>query len=141
MNGRRRRHHYGAVNDRFQLPNVSRPGVHHHLVQGCLRDVERAALVTRSIQIQEVVNQLRDVVTAIAKYGNRERPHIEAVEQVLPEQFRFDALAQVRIRGGNDTDVGDDTLGRAQGTIFMFLQESQQLYLGRRTQRIDLIQK
>src|SRR5439155_16680271 len=93
------------------------------------------------VQFQEMADQMRDVVAAIAEYRNRKRQYIEAVEQVLPKQLGFDALAQVRIRGGNDADVGENAPGRAQRPIFILLQESQDLDLCRRTQGIDFVQE
>src|SRR5215510_9775716 len=66
---------------------------------------------------------------------------MQAVIQILPKPFGLDQLPQLRIGRRKHSDVGGDTLGTADRTIGTVVEETEQLHLGRGTERIDLIEE
>ena len=55
--------------------------------------------------LDEVLDEHRDVVAALAQRRDADRDHVEAVVQVLLEAAVGDHLLQVAVGGGDDADV------------------------------------
>src|SRR5262245_46857460 len=66
---------------------------------------------------------------------------MEAIIEILAKSLGLDLMPQISIGGCNDADIGGAASGTAHRTIGPVLEEAQEFDLGRRTERIDLIQE
>ena len=72
---------------------------------------------------------------------NRQRQHVQPVEQVFAERAVLHEVEQLAVGRGNDADVDLDRLAAADRLDGAFLQRAQQLYLRRQRQLADLVEK
>ena len=103
--------------------------------------MEPAAIILGRILREKMLGEQRDIAVALAKRGNGEGQHIQAMKEVLAEQFRLDLFVQVHIRRGDDPDVGDFALAGPERTVFTVLKKAQKLGLSDRTEHINLIEE
>jgi hypothetical protein len=67
--------------------------------------------------------------------------YIEPVKQVAPERARSDGSLQVAVRGSNQPNISFDRSGSADSLEFVFLQNTQESYLGLGWKLSDLIEE
>src|SRR5262245_12133343 len=90
---------------------------------------------------QKVGCEPGDIVEALPQWGETERQHMQAVIEILAKPLGLHLLPQIRIGGRNEADISGTASGTAHRTIGPVLEEAQEFDLGRRTERIDLIQE
>ena len=66
---------------------------------------------------QEMVDEERNVLAALAQRRHREMNHVDPVEQVLPELPLRDQLLEVPVRRGHHPDVGGHRATRSAPTF------------------------
>ena len=89
---------------------------------------------------REVLCQERDILGSLPQRWKLERNDVEAVVEVLSKCLLFNALFQITVSGGNDTDVEVSTDGGSNSPNLAILKKLQQLDLGGRRQLLDLVQ-
>ncbi len=92
--------------------------------------------------VQEVLDQRRDVLAALAQRRHGQVDDVQAVEQVLAERALGDHVAQVAVRRGDDADV--DASHRAVGADLLQLagfQEPQQQALHAQRHLADFVEE
>ena len=77
--------HHGALDDVLELANVARPVVLGQQVERVRRQLESALAGSPRRTFEEVVDEQRDVVLAIAQRRQLNRDDVEAVEEILAE--------------------------------------------------------
>ena len=73
--------------------------------------------------------------------ADRQRQHVQPVEQVFAERAVLHEVEQLAVGRGNDADVDLHRLAAADRLDGAFLQRAQQLYLRRQRQLADLVEK
>ena len=72
---------------------------------------------------------MRDVLAAHPQRRNRQRQHMQAIEQIFAEVSAFDALQQLAVSRGDDAHVDLYRLAPANRLDRAFLQRAKQLDL------------
>ena len=116
------------------------PGVVLHQPDGVGRDgLDRLAVALR--RAQEVLDQIVDVVDALAQRRQADRHDVEAVVEILAEEALPDHLAEVAVRRGDDADVGLDRRAAADHGVLALLQHAQQAGLGIHRHVADFVEE
>jgi hypothetical protein len=76
---------------------------------------------------QEVLDQQRDVLAALAQRRDRQLGDAQPVEQVGAERAAVDLGREVAVGGRDDADVGGDDLGRADAADLAGLETRSEL--------------
>ena len=124
----------------LELAHVARPRV--ALEEGGELGVEATHTLAElaRVVLGEVAREQQDVAAALAQRRQRERDHVEAVVEVLPERALRDRGLEIPVRGRDEAHV--DRVGRTltQRTRHLVLQHAQQLDLQRRGELRDFVQ-
>ena len=72
-------------------------------------------LVLAAVLVEEVIDESRDVLLAVAQGGQRDVDDVEAEVEVLAETAFLDGLLEFGVGGGDDADVDMDGLVGADG--------------------------
>jgi hypothetical protein len=91
--------------------------------------------------INEVLHQHGNVFSSFTQRRHLNRKYIEPVKQVAPERARSDGSLQVAVRGSNHPNISFDRSGSADSFEFVFLQNTQESYLGLGWKLSDLIEE
>src|SRR4029453_15529857 len=102
--------------------------------------LDRFAEQSRKL-LDETPDQPGDVVRTISQRGNRDRKHVEAVEQILPERFLAHRLLGVAVRRRDDADVHLYWLRAPQALDDPLLNDAEQLDLHFHRKFADLVEK
>src|SRR5436190_22636007 len=76
---------------------------------------------------EEVAQQMRNVLAAMAQRRDRQRQHMQAIEQVFAELPGFNEVEQLAVGGRDDADIDLHGLAPADGFDGAFLQSAQEL--------------
>ena len=90
---------------------------------------------------QEVLDEERDVRAPLAQRGQRDRDHVEPVEEVLAEAALAHLLLEVAVGGRHDPHVDRHRLGAADAQDLPLLQDAQQLHLQVALEVADLVEE
>src|SRR5258705_4522019 len=115
---------HGTLDYILQFANVARPVVSLKQVQGSLIDISNLFTSSLRVTIDQVFDQQRNVVNALAqcRYSNRE--NTEAVEQILSEGAFSHGCTQVHICSREDSYIHRNCLTSTDSFEFPFLQNS-----------------
>src|SRR6185503_3671303 len=95
----------------------------------------------RGEALEEVVDQERDVLTAVAERRDVDRDDVQPVVQVFPELLLLDQLLEGPIGRRDDADVDLDILRAADAAEGPLLERAEELRLERRGHVADLVQE
>ena len=90
---------------------------------------------------EEVVDQRRDLVAALAQRPERQADDVEAIEQILAESAVPDQAFEIGIGRGDDADVDGEGRRLAERTDFAGLEEAEQLWLQVEAELADFVEK
>ena len=93
---------HGALHAVFQLAHVAGPGVAADRLHRVARDLRRAGGLAQAVLVDEILDEQRHVVGAVAQRRQIHAHDVEAVEKVLAEFLALHRLPQVLVRGGDD---------------------------------------
>src|SRR6266849_1325061 len=102
----------GALDRVLQLAHVARPWIAKEPGHRRRAQAEAAAQALGGAT-EEVLGEERNVLAALAQRGQRDRDHVEAIEEVFPEAALANQLLEVAIGRRDDPHVHRDRLGRA----------------------------
>src|SRR6266566_7249133 len=143
-----RRQHNGALYYIFQLADVARPVVVHQNLQRFGLEPQRGLavrveelVVFAAILGEEVLHQRRNIFLAVAQRWQGDVDDVQAVIEVFAKSSFLHQLFQIRIRGGENSHVDLDRIGRAQRHKFPLLNYAQKLGLRLRTDGADFIEE
>jgi hypothetical protein len=91
--------------------------------------------------LQEVDDEERDVLLALAQRRHVQRHHVETVEEVLAKAAGGDLLLERLVRRGDHAHVDLDHLGAADARDDVLLQHAQHLGLGGEAHVADLVEE
>ncbi len=106
-----------------------------------MADAQDALARGRSVLLQEVVDQKRNVLAALAQRRHGNRNHAQAVVKILAEGVLGDLLVEIAVGGGDDAHVDGDLAGTAHRAHAALLQHAQQLDLHGQGHLADFVEK
>ena len=121
----------GALDYITQFPDVPRPGVASQRIHGLVAEAPEYFVILRTKEIQHASCHGLHFVRAISQWRQVDLDDIQSIVQVFPETPLLDRFIQIRIRSGNDADVGFSGLLIAHTLVFTILDEPQKLGLDR----------
>ena len=124
-----RRHHHRPLDRVLQLPDVPGPGMTAQSVQRRVGDPHRRPAHGLREAAQEVLGQRRDVFGTLAQRRDRDREHVQAPVEVLPELPLPHQGLEVTVRGGHHPEVHRHWRGPSQPRHHLVFQHAQQLHL------------
>src|ERR1041385_1567736 len=91
----------------FELADVSRPRLALQETHRLRRDLANLATRARSVLLQKVIGEKRNVVPALAKRGKLDRDYVQPVEEILAELPFGNPSSEVDVGGSNDAHVDE----------------------------------
>src|SRR5712671_7580811 len=131
----------GPFHKVLQFPDVARPAIAREGVHGFVGNTLDLFSHAPGVLIGEVVNQKRNVITAIAQRRDVNRKHVQTIVKVAPKLFFGDQLGEAGIRRRQQANIDALCASAAQAFKFLLLQDSQKLGLQFERYIADLIQK
>ena len=126
----------------LQLADIPRPFPPGEVAERIGREPRYRHAVLLAVLAKEVVEERRDIFGMVPQGWRAKVQYIEAVEQIKPERLDGDALHQIPVRGGDDTDVHARSAPFASDPLNLpGFEESQQQSLHPEAHLPDLIQK
>src|SRR5262249_47560692 len=107
------RQDHGALDDIFQLTNISRPGIPEQSLHGTGWDARDLAADLRGETIDEVVHQRRDVFLSEAQRRQCDGEDIQAVVEILAERAGCHGGPEIAVGCRDDPYVDGDRLTSA----------------------------
>ena len=132
--------HDRALDHVLELAHVARPSYAIRRSSASRATLIRGLLFLRAVDLQEVIDQQRDVVAALRERRAGDGDHVQAIEEIFAEATGFDLGLEVAVGGGDQTKVRA-VRATAERLVLAFLQDAQQLDLHRRRQLADLVEK
>src|SRR5438128_375588 len=124
-----------------ELAHVARPGVAHELRERLVGDPVDALLARHLAVAQELADQERDILDALAQRRDAYRHHVDAVVEVLAHPPLGHRLRQLHVGGGDDAHVDLDAAVRAELLDLALLEHAEQLQLHVERDALDLVQE
>src|SRR5690606_14964020 len=90
---------------------------------------------------EDVIDEQRQIVLALAQRRHVNARDREPVVQVLAEPAAVDLDAEVAIRRGDDADIDLDGLRTADAANLLALEHAEELWLHRERQLADLVEE
>src|SRR5262249_15132318 len=81
--------------------------------------------------LEEVLRQEEHVLTALPKRWERDRDHVQAIEEILAEPARLDLGAEIAVRRGHEPEIDAARHGVAHAPDLRILEHAQKLHLER----------
>src|SRR6266436_1179191 len=122
-------HDHSAINGVFKLADIAGPLELRQVSHRLAADPGDGAIFFGAESREKMSQQMRDVLAAHPQRRNRQRQHMQAIEQILAEMAAFDALQQLAVGRGDDADVDLYRLAPANRLDRAFLERAKQLYL------------
>src|SRR5579885_598427 len=124
-----------------ELAHVTRPGVAHELGERLVREAVDALLAGHLAVPQELADEQRDVLDALAQRRNAQRHDVDAVVEVLPHPSLRHELGQVHVGRADDPHVHLDAAVRAELLDLPLLEHAEQLELHVERDALDIVEK
>src|SRR6266849_4304053 len=131
----------GAFDNVFQLAHIAGPVVVHQELESARRELPQRLGVLEAIALEEMREEHRHILAAVAQWRKLQMNDVEAVEQVLTETAFANEREEIDVRGGDDADVHFDLFGAAETHEFAFLNNAQELGLRFGTDGGDFVEK
>jgi len=125
----------------FQLPHVSWIGIGQQYFHGLGRDGFDVFSHSFVELPDEVLDEQRDVISAITKTWKLNPNYIEAIVEILTKFSLADHSMEVPMGRRDDPDVRSEALGGAEGLVFSVFQHPKQLALYFQREISDLVQE
>ena len=93
------------------------------------------------ILVQEMIDEQRDVLLALAQRRQRDAENIQAVVKVGAEGSLFDQRRQILVGGGDGAEIHFDRLVAAHARDLLFLEDAQQVGLSFQADVGNLVEK
>src|SRR5262245_34934856 len=132
---------HGWLDGMLELAHVARPAVVEQHAEGRLGNFRLGDAVLTGVLLEEVVNEKRDVLGAIAKRGQLDREDVQPVEKIVAKSSLAHFARQVLYRRRDDSHVDPGWHTAADLADFLFLKRPQELHLQRERQLTDLVEK
>ena len=137
-----RRDDDGALDHVLQLAHVARPGVLPRARPAPTASKPRTALAGGAVELgDEVLDQARQILEAIAQRRQRDREDVEPVVEILAELALGDQLLEVAVGRRDHAHVDVDGLGAADALELALLQHAQELDLHLQRQVAALVEE
>src|SRR4029450_12243945 len=125
----------------LELANVARPVIARHRLERLGREALTWLVQPFARSAQTIDGNFDDVATAIAKWRDGQRDHVQPVEEIFAEVSGLSELAQIAVRRRDQPHVDVTILRRAKSADFPLLQYAQQASLCFERQLADLVQE
>ena len=134
-------HDDGAIDRVLELADVAGPIELREMGHGLAADAGDGAVFLGGKARQEMPQQMRDVFAPQSQRRDRQRQHVQPVEQVLAERAALHEVEQFAVGRGNNADVDLHRLAAADRLDGALLQRAQKLYLRGQRQFADFVEK
>ena len=134
-------HDNGAINRVLELADITGPLELRQVSHRLAANAGDVAIFFGAESREKMSQQMRDVLAAHPQRRNRQRQHMQAIEQIFAEMSAFDALQQLAVGRGNDAHVDLYRLAPANRLDRAFLQRAKQLDLRWQRQFRDFVEK
>src|SRR5213080_1240156 len=131
----------GALDHVAELAHVARPRVAHELREGLVGDAVDALLARHLAVAQELADQKRDVLDALAQRRDAYRHHVDTVVEVLAHPALGHRLRQLHVGGRDDPHVDLDAAVGAELLDLALLEHAQELQLHVERDALDLVEE
>src|SRR5580765_7042832 len=131
--------HHRLLQEVLELSDVARPRESHHALERRRRDPRDALAVEGCEALQEVIDQVRDVLDALAERGHLDHEHGDSIVEILAERSLRHGRSQVLVGRGDQADVRSNRFRPADLGELAALDDAQQLGLERRAQLAELV--
>ena len=118
-----------VFDDVLEFADVSGELVVHEDFEGFVGEAPDGFAALGGKALDEMAGEQWNVFAAFAQGWKVQPDDVEAVVEVIAEGFLGDEDLEGPVRGGDDADVGLDRFGGAEGLVFAFLEDAEQLNL------------
>jgi hypothetical protein len=126
----------GALDDVPQLADIAGPAMRHHAVHRALAERHAARPLG-----EEMLDQQRHVLAALAERRQVDREDGEAIEEILAETLGRNGFVDVAVSGGDYAGVDRDLAAAADALHRTLLDHAQQLHLHVGRHVADLVEE
>src|SRR5262249_55547127 len=141
VEGGSRRQDDGALQHILQLADVSGPAIRYQASHALLAHCFDPAAGARGKLVDQEPRQERDVLSAVAEWGEGDGKYAQAIVEIFPEVALGDGLLQVAVGGGDDPHVDPNGHAATNALELALLENPQELGLGRQRQLADLVEE
>ncbi len=134
-------HDNGTIDRVLKLADVAGPLELRQMGHRLAADAANETVFFGAEPRQKVPQQMRDVFAPHPQGRNRQRQHVEAVEQIFAELSALDPLQQLAVGRRDDADVDLARLAPADRLHRAFLQRAKQFHLGCQRQFADFVEE
>src|SRR5712691_8777088 len=133
--------HDHSLDEILELPDVARIGLPNEIVQRGRREHEGIPAEPSRIDLDEVVDERRDLLDPFTERRHSDLDHVQAVIKVLAETALGDRALQVLVRGGDGPHVDLEGGLAAQPGKLAILKDVQEFALQRGVKITDLVEE
>jgi hypothetical protein len=127
-----------ALDHVLELARIALPATAPEALERGRCEAQRVSLC---VPLEARERQQRDVLGALAQRGDRDRDHVEPIEQVAAEAPRLDLRLQVAVGGGDDAHIDLHRRVAAHRTHLAVLEHAQELPLEPDAHVADLVEE
>ena len=133
--------HQGSLNHISQLTDVPRPVPRLELAKGFGRNFANDATQLLALDLRDVFDQKRNVLTTLSERREVDGHNRQAVEEILAKPPRTNFVFQIAIGGRDDSNI-DLTCGVAADSLDLtLLNRPKQFGLNREGEGVDIVKK
>src|SRR5207237_9699399 len=96
------------LNQVLELPHISRPWISHQRGHGVGFNPVNGDLVMAMVLFKKVLDQERDILSAVAQRRQVNGDHAEAIIKILPNDGGFEGLFDRSVCRGDDANIDRD---------------------------------
>ncbi len=118
-----------ALDDVFELPHIARPVVRHQAPPRGGGDTFNFFMMPLAVDLDEVIDQERDILRTVTQARQSERHHFQAMIQIFAERASADRFFQIAVGGRNDAHVDFNRFVGTDSRDFAAFQHTQKFDL------------
>ncbi len=130
-----------ALYEVFQFADVARIGERAEKRHSLRSDFGNRPACLRAVFTHDVVDQQRDIFSAVTQWRKRDGDKVNSIEQVFAESFFAYHCRQIGVCGAHDSDIGVALTAVTEHFICVFLKHPQEFHLTVEVKFTDLVKE